>query len=475
MQADAARGGTWVTFGCRLLLAVIAIGCLEFPLARGRAHADPVSVSPDAGYVTRTINFADERGKRTIHFYFTAASALSAAPNATVRGVATADGSQFNGTIVSQATLADDGKTVDVAVSANPAKTKAGDYTGDLLLRGTGVTDARATLGLKLHALPWPSGSEAAAWGSAFGLLLLGAGIGALAQWLAGPGSKLHDLVNRYEIVSALGGGLQSPPPGYKTALLEAGAQLTHRELDAAEETIKALETKTPLVAKISAMVGALNSLFASQRTLIDQLGLGAAERGRLMEIVGVEETVRDDLLSDGWPEATTALAAGREKLPHLRNVSAFLSLYSDHGQSAGFKNAVQKYLRADYAAAEQDWTSVPSEQERAAARAQSTAATELHRMVESGAFEPIEHRRLERVRHPSMWLARHAPGILGLLVVFGLGIAGLYTVFDPNETFRTDAGTDAIKLFVWGLAAGLGGATVTQLTGKLTPGTATS
>jgi hypothetical protein len=98
--------------------------------------------------------------------------------------------------------------------------------------------------------------------------------------------------------------------------------------------------------------------------------------------------------------------------------------------------------------------------------------------MVETGVFELPEGRRLERVRswRPSTWLARHAPGILGVLVVFGLGVAGLYTVFDPNETFRTNAGADAMKLFVWGLAAGLGGATVTQLTGKLTPSsTATS
>jgi hypothetical protein len=460
----------------RVAASVLLVVAAALVAAPAGAAAEAVSVTPDAGYVSRTLNFGDDRDEKTIHFYFTAALPLTAAPNATLRGVATSNGEQFDGTVTSNASLDGGNKTIDVTVTVDPDDPKAGDYTGDLLLRGTGVTDARAALTLKLHALPWPGGREEwPAWVLAFLLIFGGALLGWFTQWLAGPGAKLRDLVNRYEVVNALGGTLTLPPPGYKTALLEAGSHLAHRELDKAEPKIKALEDGTPIVAKISTLATGLNELFTDQRETIEQMATSGAERDRLLRIVAIEENVRDDLLSDGWPDPAPALTAAKEHLPHLRRFSSFLVLYPTHGASKEFKAAVRQYLAGDYAEAEKSWQSVPSDGEIAVARTQSGPAVELRRMDAEGAFEVPERASLARVASfsPSLWAARHAPTITGLLVVIGLCLAGLATVFDPDETFRTDTGSDALELFIWGLAAGLGGVTISQLTGRLPTTTA--
>jgi hypothetical protein len=450
----------------------------------GHAAAAPVPLAPDQGNVNKTINFGDDRGKKTIRFSFTAMppenTALTQPPGAYISDLQTSDGTQFNGTVRATPTLGDDKRSIIVTVNVDPAKTRAGDYSGDLLLRGPEVTDARAQLTTKLHALPWPGGKEAYAWLLALGLLLGGALMGWFAQWLAGPGTRLRDLVNRFEIVSSLARPLTPVPPAFETAVLQAGTQLAHRQLDAAETSITALEEKTPVVLRVSALAKALAALLAGQLETIRRIsGLTAPERAELEQVVAQEDAVRADLLDDGWPEPTTALTTAKEKLPHLRNASSFLVLFSDPVNRAKpeFQDALRLYLDQDYGAAEAKWKSVSGTQAQNAAAAEAVPAVVVGEMEEAGAFEPPT--TPARVGggagfSPSLWAARHAPLFAGLMIVLGFGVAGLATIFDAGETFRTHAGSDAVKLFVWGLAAGLTGVTVNQLSGRLTPSTGT-
>lgn len=231
VKAKAQAPVRWLGVGiAAVLIALTALVC--------NAVAEPISVTPDSGYVTQTINFGDDRGKKKIPFYFTAAptgnAKLTTVPNPSMRKMRTSDGTLFDGKATPHAVLGKDGRTITVTVDVDPAKAKAGDYAGDLLLRGDEVTDARAQLTVKLHPLPWPGGKEAYAWLLALSLLLVGAFIGWAAQWLAGPGTRLRNLVNRFEIVSALTRPLTPlPVAGLATAFDPNETFRTHAGSDA--------------------------------------------------------------------------------------------------------------------------------------------------------------------------------------------------------------------------------------------------
>jgi hypothetical protein len=424
--------------------------------------APDIALTPDAGQDARTIDLGDSRSAQTVTIRFVAPAKLAETPAPSVTDAQTSDGRPMDGTLTPSAELAQGNKTVIVSVKIAPKEdAEAGSYDTQVLLRATGVSDARSKLTIKLGDKPV---CAANLW--AVLLLLLGASLGLLARYVAGLASQLKAVEDRLAAVQAQVAGHQPLPAVFHAKLADVAAKIAaDNAADAATTLTNDLEgVKTTAALDVAAKAGAIARAVSEQQVAIAAMppDVTPAQRGELEQVLARARDAAEDLVNasdyaaDGKPAERAALVNG------VRGFSGFLAYYREAGRRDALADALAHFTAGEFTEANDAWrTAVSSPPPPAGAL--GVAAAGAMAAPAGGAGGGTSLKQL---------IIRHSPLIAQAFTALGLVILGLFTVYDPSTTFRGDAGfLDAVKLVAWGLGSALAGGGISDIAGKLTAG----
>jgi hypothetical protein len=438
--------------------ALLGATILAVPVGVPAAHAQdsaestPVTLSPDAGHETRTLNFGEERGQKTVTIRFLAAAPLEDAPEGDLTDAQTSTGEKLEGSVrITRVTLKQGNRTVLVTVAAEPTSNDdAGSFDSQLLLRGTGVTDARSKLTITLAAEP-----VSGAWLFALVLLVVGAGVGVFARWLGTEAVGLKRLQDRLAGIEAMvAGHEQRLPLAFKVAVVQARSQIANEEASAAGTTLTDLEAKAQAAVAAAAATARLQDLLAAQEQSIAAMpNLGAAA-SRLRQVLARELSFADEFAAADY-SSDAARQRRAELLADAQRFSGFLPHYAVESKRPALDEALELFEQGKFAEAEQAWT--------AAMDAEAPLGVTQETPPEPAARMPTSKGTVRG------WLIRHSPDIWLGISAGAIALLGVFAVYDPSETFRSEPFLDAVELFAWGLGSALAGAGIADLAGKLT------
>jgi len=416
-------------------------------------QAADIVLAPDAGQETRTLNLGDDHDKATVKVRFVSPEKLPTTPEAELADAQTAEGTKLKATITTKVELVQANRTVLVTVTVEPeGAAEPGSYAAPLLLRAPGVADARSTITTKLAPKPiW----GAPFWGTL--LLLAGAVLGVIARWIANEASALKALQDRLRVLEESTAPYQPLPVEFRSKLGQLRAQLAREDATAAKAMLDDLETKIQDAIDVAETSRTLDRLIVDQATAIAAMpNLGAS--GALLAQVTARE--REFIADIGrGPFATDAERTARaERIGDAQLFSAFLADYAQEDRRDALAAALAAFARGDFNGAETAWRDATDQEPPARTARQPTPVP------------PVTHETPTGLR---AWVIRHAPELAQALTALALVIVGLFTLFDADETFRTDAFEDGLTLFAWGLGSALAGLGAADLTGKLTAGRA--
>jgi hypothetical protein len=442
----------------RLLASfVVAVltGLVCAPAAQAQTNdtGATIALAPDAGQETRTLDFGEERDEKSVTIRFLAPAPLPAAPEVDLTDAQTTTGLKLDGTVVARpATLTQGKRTVLVTVVVTPTSSAdAGSYDSQMLLRGAGLTDARSALTIKLDPAP-----VSGAWWKAILLLLVGASLGVFARWVATEASALKGLQDRLGIIeTTVAPHAPRLPVAFSTTLVKVRMQIDNEDTSGAATTLTDLEGKTQAAVAAANATARLHELLAAQQTSIASMpNLGPAA-ARLSQVVGRERLFADEFAADDY--SSDAGGKRREdRIADVQRFNAFLPDYAIESNRSKLEDALDLFQQGKFGEAEQKWA----------------AATDNEAPVGVAAAQPFPAvsppARKRTVRN---WVIRRSPEIWLAITALALVLLGLFTVYDPATTFRTEPFLDSVKLFAWGLGSALTGAGIADLASKLTAG----
>jgi hypothetical protein len=427
--------------------------------------APDVPLTADVGQDVRTLDLGGSRKSQTIKIRFVAATKLPATPEGDVTDAQTSDGRKLDGTLAltpPAAALTQGGRTAIVTVKIDPAEdATAGSYDSQLLVRAAGVSDARSKLTIKLDDKPVRGSGFLAAI-----LLLLGAGAGVFAKWIAGTASTLKGIEDRLATVGATVSGHEPLPAVFRSKLIEARTMLANDDATDADALLKAdLEGQNTIAAidvadKAKAVQRKIDE---HEKALAALPGLDADLRGKLEQVLQQERDWLEAMVQDSKYAADAQAEARAGRITDAQRFSAFLAYYRDAATRGKFAEALESFVAGDFAKAETLWRDAAGAP-AAEVAVRALAAPEHAPMLNVGA--PPSGTTAKR------WLIHHAPLLAQAFTALFLVILGLFTVYDPSKTLRGDhAFLDAITLIAWGLGSALAGGGISDIAGKLTAG----
>jgi len=424
------------------------------------ASATEVQFGANTGEETRALDFGESRDKRSVTLRFLAASPLAAEPEVSFSDLQTSDGKSLEGKLTTKVTPSADRRTFAVRVDIKPSSSaKAGTYETHALLRESGATDARSTLKVTLADKPVDDANLIAVV-----LLLLGAGLGLFAKWVAGTASTLKGLGDRLASVEKVIGDHQPIPVVFRSNLIQARSQLAAENAQEAEGTLKNnLEgAKVNAAVDVAEKANAIERKITEQRSAVAAMPeLDAGDLGRLNVVLGVEAEWIASIVQEAAYDSADASGARAGRLADAQVFSAFLADFADRGQRAALATTLGAFARGEFADAKTKWQAARP----AAAAARAPAAAAL-----ASELAPIGS--TPDASATQSWSVRHAPLLAQGFTALSLVTLGLFTAYDPSTTFRGGHEfLDAVKLFAWGLGSALAGGGVSEIVGKLTAG----
>ncbi|MBA3262356.1 MAG: hypothetical protein H0T69_07810 [Thermoleophilaceae bacterium] len=329
---------------------------------------------------------------------------------------------------------------------------EAASYDTQMLLRGADVTDARSTLTIKLDPPP-----VCGAWLKAILLLLGGASLGVIARWIATEASALRGLQNRLGIIeTTVAPHAQRLPIAFSAALVKARMQIDNEDTSGAATTLTDLEAKTPAAVMAAIATARLHELLAAQETSIASMpNLGPAA-ARLGQVIGLERSFADEFAADDY-STDAGNERRKQRIADVQRFNAFLPDYAIESNRKPLDDALELFQQDNFAAAAEKWAA-DADKEAPLGAAAPPAAPQL-------ASPPARKRTLRN------WVIRRSPEIWLAITALALALLGLFTVYDPATTFRTEPFLDSAELFAWGLGSALTGAGIADLATKLSAG----
>lgn len=435
----------------------IVIGLAIVPGAHAQTDGaeTPIALAPDAGQETRTLNFGDERGKKGVTVRFVTPAPLDAAPEVDLTDAQTSTGEKLDGDVTPRAPVLKQGdRTVLVTVVVQPASSaEPGSYGSELLLRGADIADARSQLSIALAAQPVDG-----AWLFAILLLLGGASLGVVGRIVATQLVELRRLQDRLATVEAIVAGRQHLPRAFRLALVKARTQIELEDATGAATTLTDLEAKAEAAAAADDDTLRLQELVGAQeRSIAGMPNLGAAAAG-LREVLRRELLFADEF---GANDYSTDAGGTRRKarLEDVQRFSAFLHDYAAESKRQNLDAALELFRQGKFAEGEKAWSEAVGVEAPLGAAAGATAAPS----------EPLPV--TERKRSLRNWIVRNAPNIWLAITALAIGLLGVFAVYEPSTTFRSEPFLDAVELFAWGFGSALAGIGISDLASKLTAG----
>jgi len=452
-----------------------------------------VALTTEPGDEARTIDFGESRDRETIHLSFAAASPLSSPPRVVMSDLRTGDGKLFTGSVDATTSLLDP-RTLVVALTIDPKAAASGEYSGSVVVRGSAVSDARSSLTVKLAAIGWP---DSAAWFVAILALGIGAAIGLFLKWLGDTGAKLQDLLGQYKVLKAATASIGALPSLFQAQMVMVQQYLAQGKAADAETALATLKQGTSALIKAGGVLDAMkNAIEQQSKTIETWTDLEARDRGLLNRVVAIETDQVTNLISDAWPEPDSG-AEGRKKLAgELQDFSSFLAAFAQTTDRARLQPALTLFVESDFDKAAESWHGIPTPAAAGGGDAAGAApgvpeapaaeTPQIQSLMISGDVPVTLAERIEETpASPSQGtsaklrfrdrVTAHAALLLQIGTAVVLVIVGLVTVFHPETMFRDQAGKDILALLAWGLAAGLTGASLTDLAGKVSSGSSAS
>jgi hypothetical protein len=413
------------------------------------AAAAPVALEVDPSQQL-TLNLGDDRGEPKFELRFLAAKEVPTVPHASLTRFQTTEGKLLNGKVTATVKKGQEGRSVFVTLAFSGIEdAEAGTYTSSLLLLGKGLTDARATVTLALDPKPVHCANL---W--AVVLLLLGAGLGLFARWIVTVATKLKGQQDRLDVVEARIHGFEPLPIVFRDKLTALRIQLARGSTDSSETTLKELEDRVGAATQVAEVAASIRASIESQRTQIAAMpNLGEAA-GKLAAVLAAEQELVDEALRATDFESKDQQDAREGYLGNVRNVRVFMQEYAVESKRAALEKSLDHYARGEFSAGN---SAAPIDQAAGVA------------LLSSPTLPPPatpERGPLSKFR---AWVVRNAAVFAAGFTAIALVIVGLFTVYHPDTTFRTDAFMDAVGLFAWGLGSAAAGIGVSELTGKLT------
>jgi hypothetical protein len=335
------------------------------------------------------------------------------------------------------------------------------DYTGQLVVSGSGITPGRAPVTLKLaETPPW---TELTRYLVAAGLLALGVGAGALLTWLNSSGSELVAAERRLAAISLRTDALlQWLPDRLKGELSVARESLLRYDATGVSETLNRIsaddiDSVIALAERLRAMD---NRLDLTQATLAAR-ALPPAAQQQAQAVVTACRAAVAETVQQMWPpkefgNEVSALGDAALAVSALIELFAFDSKWDQAQLAASLFISGRNRFQEAVAAVNELVKGTVDEDAASAIRDSS-----LGRWLATGGVEA----RSRRGGFPHLRLAavRKFNFVAGLLIAAGVILVGLTAVFEPDKTFN-DIGSGTLLLVGWGLGVQTVGVTLAQL-----------
>ncbi len=448
-----------------LAVAIIALTCCSGVAAAGAkattktGAAPPVKIEVDPGQQAPVLNLGDKRDDSQLTIRFLAEGQLPGKPTPSILPFQTTEGSVLAAKVKASTWLVQGGETVLVKVSfGDLGSAQAGSYTSSILLRGGGASAARAPLTVKLEPTPV---SHANLW--AVILLLAGALVGLIGRWVAGAAVKVHGLRDRLAVVEAQVSGLDALPAAYVAKLSALRIQLAQESTSGAEETLAEVEKLTPAAVQVADAVNSMNSAILAHEAQIAAMPDPTDDyKEKLQQVLTSEKEVVENVLREPEFDGADAAQARSGFLDGMRKVRVFLANFASPALRGKLEPALAFFMKAEFDEGDKKAGEVLD--------APAPLTVDMPLMADA-ALEPPQVPAPEKDRSLRGWAIRNASTIAAGFTAVALVIVGLFSVYHPDSTFRTEAFMDAVSLFAWGLGSAAAGIGLAELTGKLTAG----
>jgi hypothetical protein len=328
-------------------------------------------------------------------------------------------------------------------------------------LAGKGISPARSTLTLALDPEP-----VKCAWLWAIVLLVVGAGLGVGIRQLADKGAALQDLYGQLDIVLGTIRGVSPIPIPFSNRLIAARKYLAQSNVEPAKNNLEALDKQATSVVLLAGTLREMaEEIDGHARDVATIPDLDGTQRSMLRRATAQEREFLTELLQEDDVTTDEAKTKREERAQDIDSFGAFLDDYrSATSQVRGkLASALRAFAEKEFAKGREEWKKAIEE----AGGAPSTATAGL---AQRAVVEPAGPAIPTDAGDRPPWRIRHARLLLQLATVLGLLVLGLITVFEPDETFRSDGFADGVALFAWGLGSALAGTQAIDLAGKLAP-----
>lgn len=438
-------------------VGVAAIACALMAMPSASAAQAPIGLEIDPGQPSPTLNFGDERKESTLAVRFLAAESLDRPPTVSLLPFQTTEGDTLSATVKPEVKLRQQGRTVLVKLPFTElGDAQSGTFASPLLLRGKGVADARATITAKLEPKPV---AGAGFW--AIVLLLAGAVLGLIVRWVITVGAKLDAQSDRLAVVEAKIEGLEPLPAVFRGKLTALRIQLAQGNAEGAEATLKELEEQTAAAIQVAEVAASIRASIADHEAQIKAMANLGAAAGKLAQVLINERELADKTVNAADFETPASAEARAGYLDDVRRVRVFLSRYAEETSRPALAAALEHFVNGEF------------KEGAEAAKASVTSGRLADAIEEEPTKLTVPPTPAAPGRSLRNWATDNAGTIAAAFTAIALVIVGLFTAYQPDSTFRTDAFMDAVTLFAWGLGSAAAGIGLTELTSKLTAGKA--
>jgi hypothetical protein len=343
------------------------------------------------------------------------------------------------------------GTLFSLSVTVDPAGTKAGVYSGSLLVSGEGVTATSIPIEVTLKDGPSVK---------AYALLAVGLILGYVLKWYSDTGKKLGAAAKRVRLLRRRLSGIDDSlvPLSYQQLLDSARDSFFHWDSQAAEDTLKSAE-------------GSLDDAVAAARVasrIRDQLaGQGKALaksppelRVRFEHIVELERDALDEAL--GAPTVGDARSGLDTLFEQVRSINR---LALEYPKDLSLEPVVQLFEQGAFAQALAKYREVrPGADSETLLRAAPAAKFFTRGGRQAIAVGKRFAELVARIALPfataETFFTQVLPFIVGLITVGLIALYGLQTQYLNSDSFGA-AATDWLGLFLWGAAASVTGKTL--------------
>ena len=444
----------WRRIICLLAGSIALFGFGAFP-AVGAVPQDTLELDPTQP--SPTVDFGDGRKLTYLTVRFLAENELKNAPQVSLTPFQTSDGEILKGEVTGTAELIQENRTVRVKLTFDALDdAAAGTYTSGMLLRGQGLADARATITAKLDPKPVCGAALIA-----IALLLAGAGLGLLGRYIINVGLKLREQQERHVVVETHLGNAAPLPEIYHGKLAALRIQLARGNADSSEATLKEMENKAAAAVQAANDVGTMRGIVAAQEARLEDPSL-AALRSRFALVFDAERALIDAAIKSPSFEEEEAVKQRGLQSAEMRLVSSFIENYVDADDATRYKlaPALEYFKKGEFKVGDEKAKEL-LEQEGALGAA----------VEDQPDPTPAPTPNSVTTKTWRDFLVHHSPTVAAGFTALALVILGLFTLYDPDSTFRTDGFLEGVGLFAWGLGSAAAGTGLAELTGKLTAG----